>query len=265
MSPVPAPLRGLWRREVITAPGFRDETTKVLWLQTASWYADIRVPADRPGARGAGFGGYSDAELVSLARIQGFAGELSATDDVCFWRRDLDHQPAGPIPDEARYTVDGDVMVEDGIHADYQEIWRREPGAGGGFAAFRREGGGGLMVLAGKHLLEFVARPGSAPEGPSLANLLEQALAAGDRAGAEALLATRIRYARAEGGGWWVELSSLPWLEGQPMWSGSALAFDPAAGRLHVEGPDGPERWTLIDASRPAEAIGPWLTGGAAP
>ncbi|MBV9512212.1 MAG: hypothetical protein JO303_18230, partial [Caulobacteraceae bacterium] len=88
---VPAEVMGLWRREVITAPGFRDETTQVVWLQTPRWYADLRVKADRPGPRAPdGFAAYPDEALIALAGVQGFAGVLTASDGLCLWRRDLD-------------------------------------------------------------------------------------------------------------------------------------------------------------------------------
>ena len=256
---VPPDHRGLWRREVITAPGFRDETTRVLWLQTRTWYVDLRVPADRPAARGGdGFAAYDEAELMALARIQGFAGELAARDGVCLWRRDLDHQPANGPPDEARCAVEGDLMVEDGLHADYQEIWRREPDSAEPLAAFRLDGGqsAGLLVVGGRRMMEFVARPGPAPVGAALVELVGAELAQGRRAAAEALLATRIRYAEREACGRWVtQLSSLPWLEGRPMWPQDTLRFDPAAGVL--EGGAGEARavWTLTDRPDPAESL----------
>lgn len=239
VPPVPEACRGLWRREVITAPGFRDETTRVLWLQTETWYADLRVPIDRPGpptsgAKVEGFGAYSEAELIALARMQGFAGQLSVAGDVFFWRRDLDVQPASEDRDEARCSQDGEVLVEDGLHADYQEIWRREPISAAPQAAFRLEGREGLLVAGGEHLIEFVARPGAAPAGKSLAALVESALAAGRRADAEALLGTRIRYARRNAEGAWItQLSSMPWLEGLPM---LPAGVDPFAGDMLLPG-----------------------------
>ncbi|MDR3511239.1 MAG: hypothetical protein P4L73_06375 [Caulobacteraceae bacterium] len=256
---VPADHRGLWRREVITAPGFRDETTRVLWLQTRTWYVDLRVPADRPAARaGDGFAAYDDAELLALARVQGFAGELAAADGVCFWRRDLDHQPANASPDEARCEVRDDVMIEDGLHADYQEIWRREADSVRPLAAFRLETGQGegLLVIGGRRMMEFIARPGPAPVGASLAELVAAELAQGRRAAAEALLATRIRYAEQDASGRWIaRLSSLPWLEGRPMWPQGQVRFDPRAGVLEAGAGDGRSTWVLADCADQTEAL----------
>jgi hypothetical protein len=266
MTRVPIELTGLWRREVITAPGFRDETTQVLWLQTASWYADIRVPAERPSADGrASLAEFADAELLELARLQGFAGELSVADGVCFWRRDLDHQPLSASPDEGRFTLDGEVMIEDGIHADYQEIWRREPQSRAPLAAFRLEGDPvgreGLLVIGGRHLLEFVARPGPAPQGESLRALVEAHLSAGRRGEAEALLSTRIRHATADGdGGWTTQLSTLPWLEERPAWRPGAARFDLGQGLLVIEEDGEAARWRLLEATD-AAALAALLNG----
>lgn len=257
---VPAELTGLWRRELITAPGLHDAATRVFWLQTRRWYVDLRVPADRPATDGRdGFSAFRDAELPLLARVEGFAGELAVSDGICAWRRDLDHQPPAATPDEGRYTLDGDVMIEDGIHLDYQEIWRRQPGGGEPCLAFRLEddplGRQGLLVVGDRHLMEFVSRPGPAlSAGASLADLVAAELGQGRRAAAEALLSTRIRHATADGhGGWTVQLSSLPWLEGAPMWPARAARFDPEDGLLTIADPAAPARWRQIDASAGAD------------
>jgi hypothetical protein len=258
---VPAELTGLWRRELITAPGLHDESTRVFWLQTRRHYVDIRVPADGPAAQGrdrlAAFGA---DELLRLARIEGFAGELTATDGVCAWRRDLDHQPPAATPDEGRYAVAGDLMIEDGVHLDYQETWRRQPDSSTPLLAFGLQddphGRRGLLVAGGRRLMEFVSRPGPAlSAGASLADLVTTALGQGRRAAAEALLSTRIRYATTSSdGGWQVELSTLPWLEGARMWPAGAARFDAAAGVLEISEDDAPIRWRLLDASPGADA-----------
>jgi len=261
---VPHELRGLWRREVITAPGFRDESTQVVWLQTRNWYADLRVPADRPFRPGAdGFAAYSDDELKAMAKVQGFAGELTVADGVCFWRRDLDYQPPSSSPDEGRYSLSGDVMVEDGIHADYQEIWRRAPESTDPAAVFRLEpedGRSGLLVIAGRFMIEFVSRAGTASQAATLTEAVERALAAGDRQAAEELLSTRIRFAeRDDGMQWTTTLSSLPWLQSKPTWNFGAVTFDGGAGVLTTAFGKGGDRWRLIDATAPLGEQMEWL------
>jgi hypothetical protein len=264
MALVPPELTGAWRREVITTPaGYRDETTQVLWVQARSWYADLRVRADRPTRQNAaGFADYTDAELVRLAAVQGFAGELSAGDGVCLWRRDLDYQPPSDSPDEARFAVDGEVMIEDGIHSDYQEIWRREPQSGAPLAVWRLAedpacpGRAGLLVLAGDHFLQIQGRALPLPAGQSLAEIVTAALDAGERGAAEAALSMRIAYGRREAGDWRVRLSSFPWLEGTSLWGGETVRYNRASGA--VTAPGG-QVWTLLDSDvSPAAMTGLW-------
>lgn len=212
---VPAELTGLWRRELITTPdGGRDDTTTVLWLQTQSWYADIRVPADRPVRPDATcFADYSDAELIALAEVQGFAGELAVRDGVCFWRRDLDYQPPAPTPDEGAYSLDGDVMIEDGVHTPYQEIWRRDPASRGELQAWRSEDG--LRVRAGAVFMDVADREFPLPAGATLADIVRAALDGGDRATAIDALSLRISFGViTPDGAWRITLSTWPWLEG---------------------------------------------------
>ena len=237
---VPSELTGLWRREVITTPaGYRDETTRVLWLQTRSWYADLRVKADRPRREGAtGFSDYTDAELVQMAAVQGFAGELTATGNVCLWRRDLDYQPPNGSVDEATFAVKDGVMIEDGIHSDYQEIWRRQAPSATPLAAYRLVGETrGLLVIAGAYFIEIRDRAAPLPPGESLAAHVTGALARGDREAAVAALSMRICQGEMDGASRRVTLSSYPWMEGTDLG-----AVDPAV-------------WTLIDCDVPAPAL----------
>jgi hypothetical protein len=254
---VPSNLTGLWRREVITTPaGYRDETTKVFWLQTRSWYADLRVRADRPvRAAASSFADYTDIELIQLASVQGFAGQLTAANGVCLWRRDLDYQPPSSEPDEARFAVAGQVMIEDGIHSDYQEIWRREGMSLAPLVAFSltedtaRPGRSGLLVVAGDHFLEIQDRDTPLPAGEKLVGIVTAALAAGRRDDAIAALSMRICCGRINAGRWTVTLSSLPWLEGREPWHGEAVAADMTAGTLRRRTPAGEQFWTVVDST----------------
>lgn len=238
-APVPPELRGLWRREVITMPkGYRDETTAVLWLQTRSWYADIRVKADRPRREGAtGFADYADAELIEMADVQGFAGELIATGNVCLWRRDLDYQPPNDSVDEATFAVADGVMIEDGIHSEYQEIWRRQAPSDTPLVAYRLAGETrGLLVIAGDYFLEIRDRATPLARAESLTAYVTEALAAGKRDAAIAALSMRICHGKISGSARTVTLSSYPWLEGTDL------------------GPVDPAEWTLIDRDVAAPA-----------
>eukprot|EP00455_Lapot_gusevi_P010039 TRINITY_DN14517_c0_g2_i2.p1 TRINITY_DN14517_c0_g2~~TRINITY_DN14517_c0_g2_i2.p1 ORF type:complete len:343 (-),score=30.60 TRINITY_DN14517_c0_g2_i2:87-1010(-) len=134
---------GLWSREVLEEPigELIDTTTRVFWLQTASSFADIRIPANRPD-----FSSVSSLEecsyeqLLWLARQKGFGGvanvnveysqdSASPTRSVCTWYRHVDFQPCSGVPDAGFVYVktdqDSTVMYEYGTSWDYKEIWRK--------------------------------------------------------------------------------------------------------------------------------------------
>ena len=263
---VPPELTGVWRREVITTPqGLHDATTQVMWVQTRSWYADIRVPATRPIRPGAaGFGDFTPEELVSLASVESFAGQLTTTPDLCAWRRDLDFQPPAPTPDEGTWKIDDPVMIERGVHADYEEVWVREPGSQAGLMAFRLDhdaavpGRKGLMVVAGDHFLAILDRPRPLPAGESLAAIVKAELETAGPAAAASRLAMPSCYGRLDGATpWEISLSSWPWLEGQGFWGPRRPVFDADAGTLGWNAAEAGQTWRLLDSSvPPAEAAG---------
>ena len=127
--PVPVEYIGVWKRTLLRTPKIDDTTTQVYWMQTQSWHADIRVPANRPT--------YTDknsleqlnrAELLELARQQGFCGVTEVDGDICRWLRRHDFQPPSGANDIGRMVFDTpDCVFEYGVEADYFEIWERVP------------------------------------------------------------------------------------------------------------------------------------------
>jgi hypothetical protein len=115
-SPPPAPewLTGIWRREsIVYSDGTEDRSTCVLWGQTRSRYVDLRIPADRPPARGRrSFDDFSEGELLLLAEQMGFAGHVVLKGDVCTWIRYIDYQPNTGRPDSGRLELNGDALHE---------------------------------------------------------------------------------------------------------------------------------------------------------
>lgn len=238
---------------MIWPDGTRDETTEVLWLQTSSLFADLRVPADRPAAGGrAGFAEFSDPELIALSRMQGFGGALDVDGSICRWAREFDYQPPGSPPDEANFAFDGDLLIETGLHAEYEEIWERRTDIGAELAAFRlaesKGDRGGILVLAGGFFLLIEDRAKGLPEAASLAALVERDLAAGDRGQAIERLDMRIAFGSIRPG-WIVSAATLPWLEGASLFSGRRALFDAAAAMLEIT--DGATRqlWRLAETS----------------
>ncbi|MEM7120036.1 MAG: hypothetical protein AAF563_02090 [Pseudomonadota bacterium] len=114
---------GVWRRAFGRYPGREDTTTTVIWIQTPTLYADIRVAApDDPSPH---------------ARDEGFAGWLDVDDQVFTWHRpvDLHRRPEGG--DKGAMFLDSDVMIEVGLLTNYMEEYHRIDRAASCFAASR--------------------------------------------------------------------------------------------------------------------------------
>jgi hypothetical protein len=258
--PTDPALRGLWfREEFFTPNGYRNTTTKVVWLQTQRYYADLRIPIERPGIAGAtSFEAFSDAELIQLADVQGFAGVQTAANGVCLWRRDSDFHPPRTTPDEARFEIEGDRMAELGIHSEYTEIWRRQPDSTDPLAAFRRDDAPyALLLIAGDHFLQYEGRNGTLPAAEKLGEIVCADLSAGRRDLAISRLSVRICYGRISGGEqpWQVSMSSLPWLEGTLLFADGGGNLDAATGLLGQGGAEPAAPWRLVNSTVSAEAL----------
>ncbi len=207
---------GLWRRTLLRAPGVEDTTTQVYWLQTSSWHADIRVPADRPVLSGrTGLAALNAQEMRALARQQGFAGITEVEADLCRWHRRFDYQPPSGFNDVGRMQFEGpDRLLEYGVEQDYFEIWERMPGSGAGKVqeADDPEGRPALQLTLGPWVMFVRPRHTALERAPGLGELV----AAADNATRAALLDFEISFGQRHGSGkaWRVELSTLPWLEG---------------------------------------------------
>ena len=218
-SPPPAPewLTGIWRREsIVYSDGTEDRSTCVLWGQTRSRYVDLRIPADRPPARGRrSFDDFSEGELLLLAEQMGFAGHVVLKGDVCTWIRYIDYQPNTGRPDSGRLELNGDALHERGeassvLGRDYHEIFHREHKAERCCAlqSFAPTQGGvneegtarAVLILIDNHFLFAQARSEELPQGQSLRELV---LAAGkDRSLIHRYLDCEISVGKIEVRGW---------------------------------------------------------------
>jgi hypothetical protein len=149
---VPDWVRGVWQRNVIRAPGTEDDrTSTVIWIQTPTLYADIRVPAA--------------GETSPLAGEEAFAGWLDVEGQVCRWRRPIDLNPGPEGADQGAMFRDGELLVEVGLLANYYEDYRLIDPATRCFAAsrgdftiedtsvrFAPDGPLDILVAAGAHV-----------------------------------------------------------------------------------------------------------------
>jgi hypothetical protein len=220
---VPHWLRGLWRRRSIRfSDGRYDDTTVVYWLQSESEFADIRIPAGRPAVREReDLAVLGESELLVLARQAGFAGWTELSGMRCHWHHQIDFQPPTGVPDQGMMHRGDGVLIEEGVHERYIEIWESTPcGPAGADTLLARRAAaamGGRLIIAGN--VFFFARDGR----PPLAGAANLAALAPDgrerRAALLALLDCEISFGRCRGGGvpWEITLSTLPYRQGQSL------------------------------------------------
>lgn len=159
---VPAAYRGVWVRTLLETPDGRDTTTRVHWLQTDGWHADLRVPE-----------GPDPATPEGRAQLQGFCGLTHIAPgqhgqpDICTWHRRWDIQPPRSTPDAGFMVFETpERVIETGVHGRYLEVWERLPGSTGGYRAQAEVDGRGrptgvLRFVAGRYAI--TVRPRSVP------------------------------------------------------------------------------------------------------
>ncbi len=202
-------LAGVWTRSLLLAEGRRDETTRVVWLQGASWFADLRQPADLPDfSHIRRLADLTTDDCRALARQQGFAGVLVARGGTFEWQRTIDFQPPGPTRDIGRLAWDGDVLVERGVEADYLEHWHRAGGPASPLEAASAPNG--RLVRAGGHFMFARRRRTALPPGATLAEAAEGLGPAALRA----LVNCEISFGDVTADGWMIRRSTLPWRVG---------------------------------------------------
>ncbi len=174
-------LQGLWRRAWIKAPTenptHQDHTTRVFWAQSGTLYADLRIPLERRIPSGATCLADLDAPaLLTLMRAEGFAGTIDVADSVCTWAREINWHGETPDVDAGKmWFTEGGDLIEDGVHADYRELWHHD--AKPPLQARRVQAGdlSGILVWSPEMFLLGMGRASA----PASAPLIE-ALEAGD-------------------------------------------------------------------------------------
>ena len=214
---VPDPYIGVWKRTLLRTPKIEDTTMQVYWMQTQSWHADIRVPANRPAFGGkTGLDQLNRAELLELAKQQGFCGTTVVDEDICRWLRRYDFQPPSGANDIGRMEFETpDRVLEYGVEADYFEIWERLPGSKGMTSALQLSDDPlTLLLSAGDYVMSVRPRATTLPISPSLASYLDGKNGQILRDALDFEISFGKRAAR---GDWRIDLSTLPWKQGIDM------------------------------------------------
>ena len=159
---IPSHYQGVWRRALLTAPGVRDDSTLVLWMQTARWHADLRIPQGRPDCSGChSLADCGRDQLLGLLRQEGFAGITTVDGAICEWHRRLDYRPTGRRDlGSMAFSPAFDAIDEVGVESDYAERWEREPQGGGaqGMAFTPDDQAPGLWLFFGPCFMRVRAR-----------------------------------------------------------------------------------------------------------
>lgn len=154
-------VQGHWVRCWIKAPGFEDHATRVHWMQVGWQYCDVRIPKDRPDLAGAEcLRDLPPKALARLAQAEGFAGHISLTGDRCTWHRVINWHGPSEVPDAGTIRFDDQGrMIEEGLHADYTELWENRGGTGP--QALHVTGGGytGYVMTRGDTFVMGIAKP----------------------------------------------------------------------------------------------------------
>jgi len=255
VSCVTAPI-GAWQRDWIRRhAGAADASVTVRYVQTASVFGDLRVPADRLGAeRATSFTELTDEQLAALARQDGFAGVTTVDGTSATWHHEIDFRPTSDEVDVGRVEPTGPGhMFEHALDGSYVESWTRLDAGAGGSLAVRVERAGRvdqILAITGGHFVYARARPIGLPRGDSLAELIARTTPSRD---------TIIRYLDCEvsygiTAAWRIERSTLPWREGQRLAFADQLTLD-ADGSPAARAAAPGERWSFPVVGVPPDQL----------
>jgi hypothetical protein len=262
---VPAWLRGVWTRDWIQEGKTKSNTLDVHYLQTPTYFADVRIPRDRtrfPNAKS--FADLTDQQLRLLARQNGFTGLTTTTGSVATWNHDIQFQPSDGTPDRGRLQRNGPGrMHEHGLDGSYTEAWKSISGGEGRFLVIRVEHAGRLvrtLVVVGNQFVYVRNRAVDLPTAASFEALIDSSKAS--RAQIEEYLDCEFSVGRVRVGSglWEIEQSTLPWREGRHLdFAGEIMPTDAGAGLAPRS--VGDDQWSVPVNTLSAREIGE-LFGG---
>jgi hypothetical protein len=249
VTQLPSWMRGEWSRDWILKGKVKSNTLDVHYLQTPTYFADMRIPRVRSGISAAkSFADLTDEQLQLLAGQNGFAGRTTMAGSVATWSHDVDFQPSDGTPDTGRVErIPPDRMHEIGLDASYIESWRRLSGAKGQFLVIRVEHSGRLLrslVVVGNRFMYIRNRMKDLPMAPSLAALIEATKATREQI--VEYLDCEFSVGRVRGGPtpWEIQQSTLPWREGHHLDFVEEISVSNGGAGL-VSRAGGNDQWTV--------------------
>lgn len=255
---LPRWLWGEWTRDWIQRGKARSSTVDVHYLQTPTYFADIRIPKERSGLSGAkSFADLTDSQLRLLASQNGLAGLTTLAGTVATWSDEIAFQPFDGTPDTSRLERRSPiVMHEVGLDGSFTESWRRVSGGSGKFFVVRVEHSGRLMrylVVVGNRFVYVRNRSRDLPTASSLEALIETTKAT--RGQVVEYLDCEFSAGRVRGGSvpWEIQQSTLPWREGHRLEFVDLLSVR-ADGVVSVPNPVGNDRWSIpVNTLKPSD------------
>ena len=216
----PSWLPGVWSRDWIEKRGIKSNALDVHYLQTPTYFADMRIPRDRSGALAAkSFADLTDEELRSLTGQNGFTGRTTVAGMVATWQHHIDFQPSDGTPDKGRLErLAPDQMHEHGLDGSYLEAWRSSTDGKGCFLVVRVEHSGRLsrtLVVVGDQFIYVRNRAKDLPSAASFEALIEATHPSREQLMEYLDCEFSVGRVRGERVPWEIEQSTLPWREGR--------------------------------------------------
>jgi len=216
---LPRWLWGEWNRDWIQRGKSRSSTLDVHYLQTPTYFADIRIPKARAGLAAAkSFADLTDQQLQLLASQNGLTGLTALVGTAATWSYEVAFQPFDGTPDTSRLERRSpNVMQEVGLDGSFTESWRRVSVGSGKYLVVRVQNAGRLLrslVVVGNRFVYVRNRSRDLPTASSLEALIETTKATRERI--VEYLDCEFSVGRIRGGSvpWEIQQSTLPWREG---------------------------------------------------
>lgn len=143
-------------------------------MQAGGLYADVRIPMDRPELDDARcLADLPPDALAILGEAEGFAGSTRVQDSVFVWDRHLNWHGLTEEADAGRLSFDsGGDLLEDGVDADYAELWtRRAEAPAMADVLFSETGQTAYLLTVGTRFVFGIGTPDAPPSAEVLGGL----------------------------------------------------------------------------------------------